>query len=416
MLVKKRKIFFILTILFILIILIIFYKIITISPDKFITNLVEKNTHIKLITRNNRISKNRNNKDIIVNNRKMFAKIASNGSLGLADSYIDGDWDSNNLEKTIYELLSKSDLLTKEIKKQSINFIFMEINAMVKNRIQNNSIKSIRNNVSHHYDIGNDLFEKMLGKHMQYTCAYFNKPNMTLDEAQYAKMELIAKKFNLKPNMKILDIGCGFGSMALHLAKRYNVYVIGVTLSKKQKSYADKHFSHPKVTIELKDYRHVKGKFDRVYSIGMFEHVGRKNYKEYYDKCYELLKLNGIMLIHTIGTDNRTVNKNDFSQKYIFPEGELPHLSHLTNSFIDKWYLEDMQNFGISYSKTLNCWRKNIGNWEGLEQYDERFRRMWDYYLYGFSACFLSKTLHLWQIVYTKKISDRNDNCHHIRN
>jgi len=399
-----------------LITLIIAKKIAVSSSDKFITNLIEQNTNIKLQARKKRTSKKRDSKDIVVNNKEMFVKIASNGELGLVESYINGDWDSDNLEKTISELISKLDFLKNQIKKQSLNFIFMEIKAVIKNRIQNNSIKSVKKNISHHYDIGNDLFQKMLGKHMQYTCAYFYKPNMTLDEAQYAKMELIAKKIDLKPNMKVLDIGCGFGSMAQHLAKHYNVYVIGVTLSKEQKKYADEYFSHPRVTIELKDYRHVTGNFDRVYSVGMFEQVGRKRYKEYYDKCYELLKPDGIMLIHTIGTNKRKWNHNSFINKYIFPEGELPHIENLTHSFVDKWHLEDWQNMGLSYAKTTKLWHTNIGDWSGLDNYDERFRRMWDFYLLGCVANFQSRNVCLWQIVYTKRNSNRNDDCHHIRN
>ena len=408
--ISKINVFFILTILVIV-------KLITASsPDNFITNLVEQNTNIKLHTKNDIPSKNSKSKDIIVNNKIMFEKIFSNGELGLAESYLDGDWDSDNLQETLYEFISKGELLTIQIRKQSVNFIFMEIKERIKNRIQNNSIKSVKKNVSHHYDIGNDLFEKMLGKHMQYTCAYFNKPDMTLDEAQYAKMELVAKKLDLKPNMKVLDIGCGFGSMAQHLAKNYNVYVTGVTLSKEQKSYADKYISHPNVTIELKDYRHVKGQFDRVYSVGMFEQVGKKRYKEYYDKCYELLKQDGIMLIHTIGTNNRIWSHNSFINKYIFPEGELPHIENLTHSFIDKWHLEDWQNMGLSYAKTLKAWHTNIGDWSGLDEYNERFRRMWNYYLLGCSAKFQYRDICLWQIVYTKRNSNRDDDCHHIRN
>jgi len=406
----------VLLILIILIILIIVNKIRTTSSDKFITNLIEENTQIKLKSKKNRTYQQGYNKDIIVNNRKMFEKIASNGEIGLAESYIDGDWDSDNLEDIIYELISKEEILKNEIKKQSINFIFMEIKAMIKNRIQNNSIESSKTNISHHYDIGNDLYEKMLGKHMQYTCAYFNKPNMTLDEAQYAKMELIAKKLDLKPNMRILDIGCGFGSMAQHLSKHYDVYVVGVTLSKEQKSYAEKHFFHPKSTIEFKDYRNVQGQFDRVFSVGMFEHVGRSNYKEYYNKCYELLKSDGIMLIHTIGTYKRKWSHNKFINKYIFPEGELPHIENLTQPFVDKWHLEDLQNIGLSYAKTLRAWHKNIGDWSGLERYNNKFRRLWKFYLLSCAASFQIRNSSLWQIVYTKRNSNRDDDCHHIRN
>jgi cyclopropane-fatty-acyl-phospholipid synthase len=382
------------------------------NSEKFIRKLVEQNTDIKLIYKN---SKSKSS-DIIVSNKAMFQKILTTGHLGLAESYMDGDWDSNNLEKTLLELIKKKKVLINSILKNSIQLPLLYISGIIQSKLPTNTLKSSKNNIAKHYDIGNDLYSKMLGKYMQYTCAYFYKPNMTLDQAQYAKMELIAKKLDLKPGMKVIDIGCGFGSMAYHLATKYKVKVTGVTLSKEQKKYADTHFSHTNVKIEIKDYRHVNDHFDRVYSVGMFEHVGRKNYKEYYDQCYKLLKKNGIMLIHTIGTNTKKWNHNSFCNKYIFPEGELPHLSNLTNSFTEKWYLEDIQNFGISYSKTLNCWSKNIGNWEGLKHYDERFRRMWDFYIYGCSAAFLSKETHLWQIVYTKKCSDRNDNCHHIRN
>ena len=396
-------------------ILIIAKKIMTSSPEKFITNLVEQNTNIKLDTRNKRTSEQRKNKDIIVNNKEMFVKIASTGELGLAESYIDGDWDSEDLEKTIYKLSSKSGILETQIKKQSLNFIFMEIKAMIKNRIANNTIQNSKRNVDFHYNAGNDLFEKMLGKHMQYTCAYFYKSNMTLDEAQYAKMELIAKKLDLKPNMRILDIGCGFGSMAHHLAKHYDVNVIGVTLSKEQKSYAEKHFSNSKVTIEFKDYRQVTGLFDRVYSVGMFEHVGIMNYQTYFDKCFELLKPQGIMLIHTIGHNGiNNWKKSAFFDKYIFPEGELPNMINLSKSST-KWILQDFQNIGKSYTKTLRSWKENIGNWKGLDEYDYCFRRMWHFYLCAAAASFSQPDrMQLFQLVYTKKM-DNTNNLYQIR-
>jgi cyclopropane-fatty-acyl-phospholipid synthase len=295
------------------------------------------------------------------------------------------------------------------LKKNSFSFLLMEIKSRIKNISRNNTIESSAKNISFHYDIGNDLYNKMLGKHMQYTCAYFNKPNMTLDEAQYAKMELIAKKLDLKPGMKVLDIGCGFGSMANHLANKYKVHVVGVTLSKEQKIYADKNFSNKNVNILVQDYRLVEGKFDRVYSVGMFEHVGRKNYKEYYDKCYDLLKDDGIMLIHSISTTQRKWNHNTFVGKYIFPEFELPHLKDLVGKFSDKWNIEDLQNFGLSYAKTLRAWNKNIDDWSGLEKYDTKFRRMWKMYLLGCASTFQNRKTGLWQIIYTKDNTTRED-------
>jgi len=381
-----------------------------ITSDKFIINLVENNTDIRFSFDNNIY----NNNIINVKNRNMFKKIALKGEIGLAESYIDGDWDAYDLENIIYKLKLKYELLANQIKKQSLTFIIMEIKTNIENR--NNSIRSSKKNISHHYNIGNDLYKKMLGKHMQYTCAYFYKPELNLDEAQFAKMKMIAKKLDLSPGLLVLDIGCGYGSMGCFLAKYYGVKVIGCTLSKEQKIFGDKNFSHSNMKIILRDYRHLNGKFDRIYSVGMFEHVGRKNYKEYFNKCHALLKDNGLMLLHTIGTKSRTWSQNCFINKYIFPEGELPHIKNLTGKFMDNWNMEDWQNMGQSYAKTLRSWRNNIGNWQGLDKYDYKFRRMWDYYLLGCAANFQSRGIFLWQIVFTKNPNNRKDDCHHLRN
>ena len=403
----------------IILFLLIFYKFNNFSSKEFIINLVKKNTNINFIRKNDiNMNNNNNNKTvIIINNDKMFDKIILKGELGLAESYIDKDWDTDNLEEVIIELSSKEDQILKELKSKSIRLVFMQLSNFFRNKFSNNTLYTSSKNISHHYDIGNDLFKKMLGQYMQYTCGYFYKEGMSLDEAQYSKMELIAKKLDLKPNMKVLDIGCGFGSMAYHLASRYNVNVIGVTLSINQKKYSDNNYSHPKVKIYMKDYRNIKGKFDRVYSVGMFEHVGRKNYEEYYNKCYDLLKPNGIMLLHTIGTYMKGSGQSDFSNKYIFPEGQLPNLESLHSNNINfKWKLEDFQNFGKSYAKTLRFWHKNLGNWDGLDNYNLEFRRMWNFYLLSFISNFKLGKLGLWQLVYTKNFNNRKDDLHHIRN
>ena len=253
----------------------------------------------------------------------------------------------------------------------------------------------------------------MLGTHMQYTCAYYYKDDLTLDEAQYAKMELVARKLKLEAGLTVLDIGCGFGSMATHLATIYKVHVVGVTLSKEQVKYHEEHSKHPNVHITYMDYRDVEGHFDRVYSVGCLEHIGKINYHTFFDKCHSLLKDDGIMLIHTIGAA-KGKSKNDFIGRYIFPEIEMPELSDLTKSYTDKWHLEDFQNFGQSYAKTLRAWKHNIGDWSGLDNYDTRFRRMWDFYLLGCAVAFQMKSMYLWQFVYTKKCNTASD-CHHIR-
>lgn len=390
------------------------YKMSKTNVTTELIQIVEDTTDIEFTTSKNRSELKKN--QILIHNNGIFEKTFENMEIGFAESYIDGDWDTNDLEYVIINLRKNQDKISSYLIKKSLNYAALEAKHFVSKIKANNTLRSSKKNIASHYDAGNDLYSKMLGKHMQYTCAYFNKPDMTLDEAQYAKMELIAKKLNLSPGMEVLDIGCGFGSMAHHLATKYNVEVTGVTLSKEQQTYSQFHFPNSKVNILLKDYRHLDRKYDRVYSVGMFEHVGRKNYKEYYDKCYDLLKDDGIMLIHSIGTQDRKWDSNAFINKYIFPEGELPHLSNLTEKFQDKWILEDFHNFGFSYAKTLRAWRKNIGNWEGLDNYDTKFRRMWDFYLYGCAAAFQLGTIHLWQLVYVKNLSNRKDNLHHIRN
>jgi len=361
--------------------------------------LLQENTDIELIRNTDKPTKDT---CIIVNNDDFFSKAMSKGELGVAESYMDGDWDTPDLERTLGNFLRNKTKLESHI--YSLEFFLLGLTSYITTHLPNNTLDSVKGNVEHHYDIGNDLYSKMLGKHMQYTCAYYHKDDLTLDEAQLAKMELIAKKLNLKEGLTVLDIGCGFGTMATHLATKYKVHVVGVTLSKEQVKYHEDHFKHPNVAIKYMDYRDVDGAFDRVYSIGMFEHVGKTNYKEYYDKCHSLLKDDGIMLLHTIGgAPGRNIESNDFIGTYIFPEGELPDLSDLTKDYTDQWHLEDFHNFGLSYAKTLRAWRHNIGDWSGLDNYDTRFRRMWDFYLFGCAAAFERKQVYLWQLVYTKR-------------
>ena len=255
-------------------------------------------------------------------------------------------------------------LFIEEFKKKYI-FAALEIGMVkrYKNMIvlKNNSLEQSKKNVDFTYNkVDIDLYKKMLGKSMAYTCAYFHKQGMTLDQAQYAKMDLIAKKLDLKPGMHILEIGCGWGVMANYLCKKYDVFVDGVTLSEEQYKYFNSYCTHPKLNIEIKDYRNIlgKNKYDRIYSVGCFEHVGKENYQTYYDKCYNLLKTDGIMLIHTIVRNYKSTNFNGFLEKYIFPGGELPYSADFFDDYSEKWILEDIQNIGMSYYHTLLHWKK----------------------------------------------------------
>jgi cyclopropane-fatty-acyl-phospholipid synthase len=361
---------------------------------------------------------------MIVRSPRAYDRVLRAGELGLGEGYVEGDWTTPDLEATLRSLTRDRARLERGARAHSGVLVLATLASTARGAVlPNNTRESARRNVAHHYDIGNDLYERMLGPTMQYTCAYYHLPGLTLDQAQRAKMELVAKKLDQRPGMRVLDIGCGFGTLGYMLASEYGVHVLGVTLSREQVAYARAHSRHPRLEVRLQDYRDLDERqpFDRVYSIGMFEQVGRRNYREYYDKCHALLKPDGIMLLHTIGTPERhTVPEGDntFIGKYVFPSGQLPHASSLTaGAYADRWHLEDWQNFGLSYAQTLRAWRRNLGAWQGLDgrRYDARFRRIWDYYLQGCAAMFAERQLYLWQVVYTRRDTLRADDTHHIR-
>lgn len=255
-----------------------------------------------------------------------------------------------------------------------------------------------------HYDLGNDLFVATLGKAMNYSCGFWENAQNAYD-AQQNKMELICQKLMLKPGMKLLDIGCGFGSFAKYAAENYQVEVDGITLSSAQKEYADKACKGLPINIKLQDYRDLKNcSYDRIASIGMFEHVGRKNHREYMEVVNKILSPEGIFLLHTIGA-NKTQNANDpWSNKYIFPGGCIPSISDIGKSIEELFVLEDLHNFGADYAKTLVSWNENFrNNWKNIEKkYDERFYRMWTYHLLSAAGSCRARDLQLWQVVLTK--------------
>ena len=351
------------------------------------------NTHV--------FGKGKSNLRIRLTNKSIEKKLFRNPSLHFGEGYMNKEIliEEGSIEQLIDLITSCYDDF---IQHNSVYKIYENFSGYFKIFQQLNELVKSKQNVAHHYDLNEDLYKLFLDKDMQYSCAYFHNENISLDQAQIDKKNHIINKLQISENMKVLDIGCGWGGMAIEIAKQTGATVKGITLSENQFATASKRAQEEglseKLTFKLQDYRNENEIYDRIVSVGMFEHVGRKNHHEYYNKCYELLKDNGIMLIHTIITDARKWIPNGFINKYIFPEGEIPHIENLTRSFIDKWHLEDVQNFGISYSKTLRKWRKNIGDWEGLDSYDERFRRMWHLYLLGclklYSIPFLNSSIH----------------------
>jgi cyclopropane-fatty-acyl-phospholipid synthase len=243
----------------------------------------------------------------------------------------------------------------------------------------------------------------MLDKRMVYTCGYW-KDAKTLDEAQEAKLDLTCKKLNLKPGMKVLDIGCGWGSFAKYAAEKYKVKVVGITVSKEQAVLAKALCKGLPIEIRLQDYRDLNEKFDRIVSLGMFEHVGYKNYKTYMKVVHRCLKDDGLFLLHTIGGNKSVKSTDPWIDKYIFPNSMLPSIKQMGDAIEDYFVMEDWHNFSADYDKTLMAWYNNFENsWNKLkDDYDERFHRMWRYYLLACAGTFRARKSQLWQIVLSK--------------
>lgn len=336
--------------------------------------------------------------DAQVNNDASYSRVIKDGSLGLGESFMEGWWDTKALDQLLYKVFSAN--LEQKIlnNKKLLLQLFYE-------KFFNRQSKSKAFEVGEqHYDLGNDLYEAMLDKRMVYTCGYW-KNAKNLDEAQEDKLDLICRKLQLKKGMKVLDIGFGFGSFAKYAAQKYGVSVDGVTVSKEQLKYAQEYCKGLPINLELKDYRDIEGKYDRIVSIGMFEAVGHKNFRTYMKVVHDHLTDDGLTLLHTIGTMDRKNVKDPWIDKYIFVNGELPNMFHVTNSIDKLFVMEDWHNFGAYYDLTLMAWHKNFEkNWSKLSgKYDERFHRMWNFYLLSCAALFRARKTQLWQIVLSKK-------------
>ncbi len=281
-----------------------------------------------------------------------------------------------------------------------------------------NYLSKSKNNVAHHYDLSDRLYELFLDEDRQYSCAYFNSPNDTLEQAQTNKKQLIAKKLLLEKGHNVLDIGCGWGGMASFLSNHFEVKVKGITLSEEQIQYAHKRIkseSLQNVEYKLEDYRNVNEKYDRIVSVGMFEHVGTKYYQEFFNKIYDLLNDTGVALIHTIGRLSEPSTNDPWIEKYIFPGGYIPALSEIVSK-IERSGLSmtDIQVLKFHYAETLKRWRYNFyDNIDKVKEiYDEKFCRMWDFYLSSSQASFEESTLVVFQIQLSKDkkiVPDKRD-------
>jgi cyclopropane-fatty-acyl-phospholipid synthase len=336
--------------------------------------------------------------DIQVKDDRLYGRILTQGSLGLGEAYMDGWWDAEKPDQFIDRVISAG--LANEIRKDLGTIVKIAIAVLTNRQSKRRSFIVGQE----HYDLGNDLYEYMLDKRLVYTCAYW-KDVTTLDEAQEQKLDLVCKKLKLTPGMRVLDIGCGWGSFAKYAAEKYGVSVVGITISKEQVELAQENCKGLPVEIRLQDYRDLNEKFDCIVSLGMFEHVGYRNYREYFRVASECLEEKGLFLLHTIGDNQSSVHGEPWTEKYIFPNGMLPSISQIGGAIEGLFVMEDMHNFGAYYDKTLMAWYENFEqHWDKLEtKYGERFFRMWKYYLLSFAGSFRSRNIQLWQIVLSKK-------------
>ena len=342
--------------------------------------------------------------DIRVSNDKFYSRLFFHGTIALGESYVDGWWDCKQIDQFIYRVLK-----FRLVDPKTYNLIHFGSSILNKLRLlspicsNKQTRKKAANDVKYHYNLGNDLFEATLDKQMNYSCAYW-KNAKTLDEAQEAKMDLVCKKLKLKKGMSLLEIGCGWGGFAKFASDKYGVKVTGITLSENQKKYAINHCKNSNVEILLKDYRDISGEYDRVVSIEMFEHVGPKNHKKFMKIMNKCLKPNGLFLLQFDGK-SESINWNDsWIEKYLFPGTVTPSAKQVSTAIEDLFFIVDWHDFTKDYHKTMIEWYNNFDkNWNKIkENYDERFYRIWKFYLLCCPATALANTQHLWQIVFAK--------------
>lgn len=336
--------------------------------------------------------------DIKVHNPALFKRILQEGSLGFGESYMDGWWDCERLDALFTRVLQAGvdERLPKNLS---------DIARIAYTRLFNlQSRKRAWQVGKEHYDIGNDLFRAMLDPYMQYSCGYWKEAD-TLEQAQLAKLKMICEKLQLKPGMSLLDIGCGWGGLAQYAAENYGVTVHGVTISAEQQKLAQERCAGLEVEIVLQDYRDLNRQFDRIVSVGMFEHVGPKNYDTYFRVVARNLKPDGLFLLHTIGANQTNLHVDAWINKYIFPNGCLPSVRHIAQASEGRFVMEDWHNIGADYDRTLMAWYENFKQaWPMLsEGYSERFERMFTYYLNACAGAFRSRDIQLWQVLFSPK-------------
>ncbi len=336
--------------------------------------------------------------DIQVHDERLWRRVALLGNIGFGDAYMDGWWDCAALDQLVERLLGV--VTAGERQPWPVRLAGSLLAAACNLQSRGRAFLVGRR----HYDIGNDLYQAMLGPELVYSCAYWQGGATTLAEAQRDKLELVCRKLRLAPGMRVLDIGCGWGSFCRHAAVHHGVEAVGLTVSVEQARLARAQLAGLPVEIRLEDYRAATGQFDRIVSIGMFEHVGPRNYATFMDVARRCLKPDGLFLLHTIGGNETNRSALSWYTKHIFPNGHIPSIAQIGRAAEGRFVVEDLHNFGPDYDRTLMAWHANFERaWPELQgrrpAYTERFRRMWRFYLLSCAGAFRARDEQLWQWV-----------------
>ena len=335
--------------------------------------------------------------DIQLHDERWYRRVLQDRNLGLGESYMEGWWDCDQPDEMICRLLRSG--LGESVGENPLH-LFRRLPALLFNLQSRARARMI---ATHHYDLGNDLFFSFLDPYKQYSCGYFQETD-DLDQAQQNKLALIAGKLNLTTGDRLLDIGCGWGGLAKYAAERFGCEVIAVNISEAQLQFARDFCQGLPVRFQNRDYRGIAGRFDKIVSVGMFEHVGNKNYRIFMKTAHRCLKEKGIFLLHTIGGNTSTTDCDPWLTRYIFPNAMLPSTAQIARAAEGLFVIEDWHNFGPHYDKTLMAWNRNFQKaWPRLAMnYDARFKRMWEYYLLCWAGAFRARHIQLWQIVLTR--------------
>ena len=318
------------------------------------------------------------------------------GSLAIGEAYMDGLWDCDRLDELVCRFRRAN--LDRHLRVGSDGW------RILKARLRNLQSPARAFHMGHRvYDGALDLFEATLDPRMVYSCAYW-KDAATLAEAQEHKLELACRKLGLQRGMRVLDIGCGWGSFVQYAAEKYGVEVVGVTVSREQLEYARRRCKDLPVELRFQDYRDVTGSFDRVFSAGMFEHVGPRNHRRYFETVHRVLKDDGLFLLHTVGGNRSLASVDGWIDRYVFPDSVMPSAGQISHAVERLFVIEDWHNFGPDYDRTLCAWFASFDrNYPRLrDRYDERFYRMWKFYLLACAGTFRARVNHLWHFVLSK--------------